>query len=155
MIRFFVPGDPTPKGRPRATATIKEEIKMTRYGPIIARRARPRLYMPSATIEGEERVRAAFMEKYHVDPATGPLRLEMTAYFKPPKNLRAAIARGEIYAERIPDGDNLLKLVMDALEGVVYYNDKQIVSWHGKKVYGMPEGVLIIIDRINVIGGCA
>jgi Holliday junction resolvase RusA-like endonuclease len=153
MISFFVPGDPTPKGRPRATTKAARGIKLTKYGPIIAR-AKPRLYTPENTIEGEERVRAAFLKKYRVDPSSGPLRLEITAFFRPPNAaIRAAMERGHVFVERRPDGDNLIKLVMDALEGLAYHNDWQIVSWHGKKIYGNPEGVLVVVNSINEIGG--
>ena len=35
-----------------------------------------------------------------------------------------------------PDPDNLLKSVLDALEGTIYKNDSQIYSINAKKVYG-------------------
>lgn len=37
------------------------------------------------------------------------------------------------------DGDNLEKLVWDALTGLVWFDDSQIVEWTGKKVRAAPR----------------
>jgi Holliday junction resolvase RusA-like endonuclease len=42
-----------------------------------------------------------------------------------------------------PDADKLLRTVMDALTGVVYVDDCQVVDPHCPKVYGEHEGALI------------
>lgn len=157
MISFFVPGTPVPKGRPRATIVGKDEIAMSKYGAYIRRGARPRLYTPKTTIMGQDAVKNAYLEKYRPDPAIGPLWIEIIAFIKPPastsKAKREAMFAGEIYPTGRPDIDNLLKLAMDALEGLAYKNDSQIVAGYPKKKYGPREGVEIKIERMNVIGG--
>lgn len=49
------------------------------------------------------------------EPTTFPVRMELIAHFK---------------GKRHADIDNLAKLVLDALQGIIYVNDKQIVSLH-------------------------
>jgi hypothetical protein len=41
----------------------------------------------------------------------------------------------------IPDSDNLAKLALDAMEGIVYADDVQVVELWVRKVYGSEPGV--------------
>jgi Holliday junction resolvase RusA-like endonuclease len=45
----------------------------------------------------------------------------------------------EIYHTKKPDIDNLAKSVKDALRGIIYTDDSQIVEAHLYKQYGKPE----------------
>ena len=45
-----------------------------------------------------------------------------------------------------PDGDNLEKLVWDALTGIVWADDSQIVQWAGAKWYGEPALVVKVVE---------
>jgi len=69
---------------------------------------------------------------------TGPLELEIIFVMPIPKSWskkkREAIV-GQPHTSK-PDTDNLLKSVLDALEGTIYKNDSQIYSINTKKVYG-------------------
>ncbi len=47
-----------------------------------------------------------------------------------------------------PDVDKLLRAVLDALTGIVYRDDAQVVDARGRKHYGMPERC-----EIEVIAG--
>jgi Holliday junction resolvase len=47
-----------------------------------------------------------------------------------------------------PDGDKLVRAVWDALTGVVFCDDQQVVSWSGGKFYGEPERAEIAVERI-------
>jgi Holliday junction resolvase RusA-like endonuclease len=42
---------------------------------------------------------------------------------------------GELLPSKKPDIDNVLKIVLDALNGVAYKDDSKVVSVSGKKIY--------------------
>lgn len=59
-----------------------------------------------------------------------------------------------LYARGKQDVDNLLKFVLDAMQGVVYRNDNQVVKVTGSKRYttsdnGMPECTNILISIVD------
>lgn len=68
-----------------------------------------------------------------------PLYVEIIAYLGIPKSKskkwRAAAIRGQERPTKKPDVDNLFKLVTDALSGILYNDDKQIVSCRVQKWY--------------------
>lgn len=88
-------------------------------------KARPRVYgghgiTPRRTLDAEKRVRDAFQARYpDSTPNDGPV--EISAVFYMPKRGR-------------PDLDNLLKLVMDALNGLAYRDDAQVMRFHATKI---------------------
>ena len=149
MISFFVPGKPKGKGRPRATVVGGEIIAISNYGPYIRQRARPRMYTPPSTVAAEDEIKNAFLAKYRPERAIGALRMDITVRIKPPKS------KGDDadYSTSKPDCDNVLKLVMDALNGLAYKDDSQIAIAHVKKLSCPKEGILVEIERINSIGG--
>jgi len=46
-----------------------------------------------------------------------------------------------LYKVTRPDIDNLAKLVCDAMNGLIYYDDNQIVKLVAEKVYSQREGI--------------
>ena len=68
-----------------------------------------------------------------------PLYVEIIAYMGIPKSKskkwRAAAIRGQKRPTKKPDVDNIFKLVTDALSGILYDDDKQIVSCRVQKWY--------------------
>lgn len=65
---------------------------------------------------------------------------------------REAIA-GLIMPTTKPDGDNILKVVMDALNGLAYDDDKQVVKMGIIKVYGVNPGLMVQVGEYKVQGG--
>lgn len=53
-----------------------------------------------------------------------------------PKKKRAAAMAGEIHPAARPDLSNLIKLVEDAFNAVVFVDDAQVVRVEAQKVYG-------------------
>ena len=100
MIRLTVPGRPVPKGRPR--------IQIRGRG----RSLRAQAYTPPETREYEERVRAHALAA-GIRPLDGPVALEADLW---------------LYGRR-GDGDNYWKSLADALNGLAYHDDRQIVDW--------------------------
>ncbi len=69
---------------------------------------------------------------------TGALELEIIFVMPIPKSWSKKKREAIVGQPHIckPDTDNLLKSVLDALEGTIYKNDSQIYSINAKKVYG-------------------
>lgn len=126
MFNFTIPGEPKGKGRPRATTA----------------NGRVRTYTPEATANYENLVKVSFLqacgkaEPYEKDV---PLVAKITAFFSIPQSVskkkQAAMEAGEIVPTKKPDTDNIAKIVLDALNGLAYYDDAQIVVLSLQKTY--------------------
>ena len=107
-----------------------------------------RTYDPSAA------EKAAFLalvrEQGPVPMFDGALRATMRFTYKRPKShLRAGglLRKGapEAHVSR-PDVDNLAKVVLDALQGVCYKDDSQIVHLEVTKAYGDEDSVYLTLE---------
>ena len=49
-----------------------------------------------------------------------------------------------------PDGDNILKVVLDALNGLAYDDDRQVVKMCIIKVYGSNPGLVVQVGEYKV-----
>lgn len=83
-------------------------------------------------------------------PTKTPLALTVYAYIPIPKSasetLRAQMLSGEVRPTVKPDGDNIAKLVADALNGIAYDDDKCIVDWLSRKFYSDDPRTEITIE---------
>ena len=66
-----------------------------------------------------------------------PLKLEATFYRARPRRLAESV----VMPVSRPDTDNLLKLLTDAMQGLIYPDDSQITSVETKKRYGEPPRI--------------
>lgn len=86
----------------------------------------------------------------------GPLRLEVLAvYAVPPSWMpakREAALLGKVWKTSVPDWDNLAKQVGDALNGVAYRDDAQIVVASVAKRFGRPERTEVRLTPIDGLG---
>lgn len=123
IATFTIPGEPTAKGRPR----------VTRYG----------TYTPKETVAYENLVKLMYREKYHNKMLEGALMGMVTCYFPVPKSMpkykRKLVESGQLHPTKKPDCDNLAKAVFDALNGIAYKDDSQIVHMICTKVYTLDE----------------
>jgi Holliday junction resolvase RusA-like endonuclease len=82
------------------------------------------------------------------DPITVPCKLHVLAQFEIPKSWpkkrREAATRGEVYPGK-PDIDNIVKIVADALNGVCFEDDAQVIEVVARKKYGDPV-VLVTVE---------
>ena len=118
MINFFVFGDPVPQGRPRFTT-----------------KPFPMAYDPK-TSKDWKKVVATHARCSKPDILEGPLHMSLSFYLKRPKSLPKKVK----HHIKKPDLDNLAKAVKDALEGICFLRDQQVVSMDLKKEYAT-EGV--------------
>lgn len=134
-VAFTVPGELRGKQRPRAT----------RQG---------RVYTPAETRNAEAFVRliaAQAMEDR--GPLEEPLMLTVAIDVGIPKTFsrkqREAALEGRILPAKKPDLDNVVKLLCDALNGIVYADDKQIVTLVVSKRYALVPETRVFLDLIG------
>ena len=113
MIKFIVFGLPVPKGRPR----------FTRKG---------FAYTPSNTREAERDFKVQALQFKPNKPLEGPIRLVVNVFKPKPKSKKKSI----VHMTTRPDLDNYIKLVEDAMNGIFFKDDSQIVEIHATKSYG-------------------
>ena len=125
---FTITGEPRGKQRPRVT---------TRGGYAHA-------YTPTETTAYEKRIKYGYVMQGG-SKIDGAVRLEVWAFMQIPKSAskkHAAELEGTPCTKK-PDADNILKIVMDALQGTAYCDDKQITEAVIHKS-SWPEGKLVI-----------
>jgi len=131
-IVFEVPGRPRGKGRPR----------FTKAG---------HAFTPKTTKDYEESIRSAFKESEmgHIAILDKPAQVFVSAWFKPPTRLRKADRQRAIDFStphtRKPDGDNILKAVCDALNGLAWDDDSQVYFANVAKYHSEREYLLVKI----------
>lgn len=123
-LTFTVPGQPVAKGRP----------KFARQGGFV------RAYTPEKTVAYETLVKLAAGEAMAgAPPMQGAISLTLRLYVAIPKSTtkrdRAAIEAGRFLPTKKPDIDNVLKAITDAMNGIVYDDDAQIVTGLIAKTY--------------------
>lgn len=132
MIDLTIPGVPVAKGRPRATRT-------------------GRMYTPQKTRDAEADFRFAVRERRQ-SMLPGPLRVTLV-FTMPiakswPKKEREGALVGTYRPTGKPDLDNLIKLATDALNGVLWVDDSQIVEMTASKRYGAEPSTRIVVDLV-------
>lgn len=81
-------------------------------------------------------------------PLEGPLDVSVAAYWQWPKSMsqKKRRAYGSQYFTARPDSDNVMKLLGDALNGIVWRDDAQIVRMTVFKSYGLtPQTVVRVL----------
>ena len=118
LIAFTIPGISVPKARPRTTKRGNRAI----------------MYTPDKTKNFENYVKLVAAQHVPEELLTSALEVRLDFLFQRPKSLPKKIR----YHTKKPDIDNLAKSVMDALEGIIYVNDAQVISLRVTKDYGTP-----------------
>lgn len=135
-ITFTVPGVPRGKQRPYFSRLNKKP------------------HTPEQTKSYEEMVAWAYRQKYNGSFGDQPLGIMITAVMPIPKRVtvgnRKNMIAGRIRPTVKPDWDNIGKIVCDALNGVAYNDDKQIVSAFVFKIYGEnPNVTVTLFDNVE------
>jgi Holliday junction resolvase RusA-like endonuclease len=122
-IWFIVPGEPIAQGRARFSM---------RSGFV-------RAYDPKKSSQYKSYVARIAKETYPLEAIDGMVEVEFTYYMPIPKSFtktkRNAAISGTIRPAVKPDIDNLAKATMDAITGICFEDDKQIVSCKLDKYY--------------------
>lgn len=134
-VSFVVPGTPVGKGRPRAF----------RRGNGIA------MHTPDKTANYENLVRLAAAEAMAGQPPLrDPVSVSLMIHLTPPaswsQRKRAQALGGEIRPTTTPDIDNTIKSIFDAMNGVVFGDDRQVVSLSAAKTYQPAARVVVVVE---------
>lgn len=130
-----IPGKPQGKGRPR----------FSRNG---------HTYTPQNTADYEDLIKSVWYSingcaKFTLDT---PLACRITAYYEPPKSAskkkRKELLDG-LWAMKKPDADNIVKVVLDALNGVAYHDDVQVVCVFTFKKYAEVASVDVELYEVG------
>lgn len=123
---FQVIGKPRGKARPRFDGRHK------------------RIFTPASTADYERLVRQAYISSGgYLLSETAPIKILIVAQFK------KAVSSKKTAPTMKPDNDNIEKAVCDALNGIAYKDDSQIVHSEVMKVWAR-DGVPKIIVKIEV-----
>ena len=133
-MMFIVPGQPQGKGRHR----------IGKYG---------NAYTPDKTVLYENYIKLSYKKAFPSKPLTAaPLKMTIKAYYLIPlswsnkKRLKAF--DGDIKPTVKPDADNVIKVICDALNGIAYRDDKQIVDVRCIKIYDVAPHVKIYLEEL-------
>lgn len=134
---FEILGEPMGKQRP----------KFARIGNFT------RTYTPKETVNYENLVKLSYQNFGGEHFGSVPLKVELYIYFKIPKSFskkkRLEAINDKIFPQKTPDIDNCCKIIFDALNGIAYNDDKQIVELKAIKRYAEKERVIVRLEQIN------
>lgn len=120
MIKVVIPGEPKGKARPRMS---------TKTG---------RAYTPKETVNYENWVKLCYQDQGK-EYLEGQINASIVAYYSIPKSTSkkkmALMLNGELRPTKKPDLDNIVKGVLDSLNGIAYKDDSQVVKVVTEKFY--------------------
>jgi Holliday junction resolvase RusA-like endonuclease len=133
-VYFVVTGKPVGKGRPRAS---------TRGGFV-------RMYTDAKTLGYEAAIAdEAARAMSGAEPFETPMQMQVSCYYPIPKSWPKKIKQEaideEVFPKVKPDLDNVVKAVLDALNGVVYRDDAQVVNLVATKRYATEPRVEVYV----------
>lgn len=138
-VTFHVPGKPQGKARAK---TVRNKYTGNTMS-----------YTPEKDLLYENYIKERFL---NVSNGTfyergTPVTLRIVARFLPPKSISkkrtALMLEGKELPLKKPDMDNIVKVVADALNGVAYHDDTQIVFVIAKKAYSAMEGLDVTVEE--------
>lgn len=110
-----------------------------------AREGRGHWYTPRRTVTFESAVRNT-ARSIGLKPRLGACVVEVTLNFKKPKSMKPDEFR---YHTVRPDGDNVYKAITDAMKGIAYKDDCQIVQFLVSKNYSEKESIEVTIEYLD------
>jgi Holliday junction resolvase RusA-like endonuclease len=139
-VRFVVPGRPVPKARPRLGAG-------------------GRVFTPTTTTAAERAVASAAWRAWPNDAAFSDRPVEIDATFiyavpaSWPKHRRLAAVAGDVPMVAGADIDNLLKTVLDGLNGGPITDDSRVIAVSGRKAYGPVDETHVVVRLLRCACG--
>jgi Holliday junction resolvase RusA-like endonuclease len=136
MIMFIVYGEPVGKGRPR----------FAKRGNFVS------TYTPQKTKTYEDEIRmmasAAMGSSEPLDtPVTVAIYIRVGIPASYSKQKRKDALAGTIKPTKKPDLDNIAKAFLDAMNEIIYLDDKQVVGLHVTKVYAETPAVEVMVTE--------
>lgn len=109
------------------------------------------MYTPKGTQNYEAWVKSCYVHRSGGEMLQGDITALIEAYYKIPasiksKTKREQMRRGIINPTIKPDTDNVAKIILDALNGIAYEDDKQIIDLRVIKRYADEPFVKITLE---------
>lgn len=141
-VCLTIDGKPQPKERPRVV-----------HG--------RHVFTPATTTAYENRVKYEYARQYGVGLSFTkgiPLFVQIDVFFRIPDCVSKIridkMLNDDILPTRRPDLDNVAKSILDALNGVAYYDDAQIVELRIRKHYREADHACVVItDTLPAVMG--
>ena len=108
-------------------------------------------YTPEKTKAFEEKLKMYFIKKYRKpEVSENPFKIKILIEFKPPKSTSKKMLQKlcDMPYTKKPDLDNIIKAILDSLNGLAYKDDNQVVSINAEKKYGLADRIIIILEEI-------
>jgi Holliday junction resolvase RusA-like endonuclease len=125
---------------------------------ILRGKARPRVtkaghaYTPAATVSAEAWVRQCTLDQVGQPCLDGALSVQIAvASGVPPswsKKKRSAALNNAVRPTGKPDIDNLIKTIGDALNGIMWRDDSQIVMLQARKFYATEPFTVLTVEAL-------
>ena len=129
-LKFKIIGKPEPKERPR----------FFRAGTHVG------TYTPTKTRQWENMIRLQAVRHRPKKLWEGPIAMALTFMMPRPKSLPKKV----VYHIKKPDLDNLAKSCKDAMQGIIYKSDSQIIILNLEKKYTLDEyGVAVRLEEVE------
>ena len=135
-IMFTIYGHPVPKGRPRFSTRGKFPVAFT---PEKTKTYETEVGMMAKAAMGVSEVLDGALEAFIY--VTFPVP---ASYSK--KRTEACLSDVEKHTKK-PDLDNVVKICLDGMNGIVFKDDSQITSIHSTKVYGEVAKVEVMVRQ--------
>lgn len=136
-IRFTIPGEPVPQGRPRATS----------------RGGFTRMYDPPASREYKKLVKIYASKNRPDKLLEGYVEVEMHIYKRSLKSFskrkQEEAEQGKLRPKTKPDADNYAKGILDAMKGIIWQDDGQVTDLIARKYYSERPRVEVAIRAID------
>ena len=138
-IQFNVPGQPVGKGRPRI-GNVGQHARMFTPGKTVS-------YESTVALSAQQAMQGRSLIE-------GPVKVLMRMTLVIPaswsRKKQEQAASGLIRPTTKPDTDNVIKAIFDAINGVVWRDDVQVVELGVSKVYGAVPGVAVHVSPLEV-----
>ena len=139
-MKFIVEGKPQGKARAR---TFYDD-----------RQGKMRSVTPKQTVFYEDLIRWSYKAAGGEYLGEKVLQVDIRVFYPIPKSFSKAkkneVVNGFLRPTSKPDCDNIVKVVLDALNGVAYYDDKQVVSVSCNKYYGARGYLQVTIEELKI-----
>ena len=135
IVELTISGEPTGKGRPKFS-TFK---------------GRAMVYTPKKTENYESYAKLSYQASgAEIFADDAQIYAEIDAYYAIPKSAskkkKQMMLDGRIRPTKKPDTDNIAKIILDALNGIAYYDDAQVVSLAVRKYYSDNPRVEVMLS---------
>lgn len=136
-VFFSVQGTPVGKGRPKFTTA----------------NGYARSYTPEKTLNYENLVKTYYSITVGQKKLQGAIKAQIRAYFPIPKSttkkLRAKMETDSYPYTKKPDGDNVIKAILDALNGIAYDDDSQVAEAKIEKFYSPNPRAEVLLEEME------